>query len=186
MIENLGIRLGEYFYKLGYIEKDDIDAVRYYVEVFFNEYFQCLLTVLIGYLIGCFFETVVYLICFILLRSYSGGYHAKTMLMCNFISYSLYFIAIVTQDMLSIEWIILLLVISVSYLFVKGSCYSVNQREYSCRESQTKKMKMVVFLLVFIFIFCFDGQYLGLLSLVLVQVTLLNIAKEMIDKNKKH
>lgn len=74
MIEKLGTKLGEYFFSKSYIKEEDIDAVRYYIEVFYNEYLQLIITLLIGYLINQLETTIIYLFCFVAIRKYSGGY----------------------------------------------------------------------------------------------------------------
>ncbi|MEF9920772.1 accessory gene regulator B family protein [Anaerorhabdus sp.] len=178
MIENVGTKLGKYFFNKGYIEEDDIDAVRYYVEVFFNEYFQLLITIFIGYFISQFKETILYLIFFVAIRKYSGGYHAKTLLMCNLISYLLYFCGLFFNECLSINFLIPILFISFLYLWIKGSVYSSEQIEFKFMDKQTKKLRIVLLILLILCLLYQQGQYLGLLSIVIVQVVLMNIVKE--------
>lgn len=178
MIEKIGTRLGQYFYRCNYIAENDIDAVRYYVEVFFNEYIQLMLTILLGYYLNKLVETILYLFCFILIRKYAGGYHAKTITGCNVIAYLLYFIALYLSEISNPIITIILIAVSILYLFKHGSCYSKNQREFEIKDSQTKKMKFIVLILWVLFSIALKGQYLMLFSITLFEITLLNIVKE--------
>lgn len=178
MIENIGIKLGKYFFNKGYINEEDTDAVRYYVEVFFNEYLQLVITIFIGYLINQLIETILYLIFFISIRKYSGGYNAKTILRCNLISHLFYFSGLLLNQLLSINFLIPLLLASFLYLWIKGSIYSMNQIEFKYRDKQTDKLKIILITLLVLFVLYKKGQYLGLLTLVMLQVVLMNIVKE--------
>lgn len=178
MIEKIGTRLGQYFYQCNYIAENDIDAVRYYVEVFFNEYIQLILTILLGYYLNKLVETIIYLFCFILIRKYAGGYHAKTITGCNVIAYLLYFAALYLSEISNSSIAFLLIVVSIIYLFKQGSCYSKNQREYEIKDSQTKKMKLIILMLWILFGIALNGRYLMLFSIALFEITLLNIVKE--------
>lgn len=183
MIANLGTRLGEYFYKLGYIEENEVDAVRYYVEVFFNEYLQLCLTLIIGYVMGLLLETLFYLVVFVALRKYSGGYHAKTILMCNVISYTLYFCAFYLYRYMSFEMSIFTMLVSSVYLFVKGPIYSCNQKEYQHLSKQNIKLRTNLVILILSTLILFKFQYVALLSLTIMEVMLLNIVKERSELN---
>lgn len=149
MIEKIGMRLGEYFFNKGYIYEEDVDAVRYYVEVFF-----------------------------IAIRKYFGGYNAKTILRCNLISYLFYFSELLLNQLLSINFIIPLLLASFLYLWIKESIYSMNQIEFKYRDKQTDKLKIILITLLVLIVLYKKGQYLGLLTLVMFQVVLINIVKE--------
>lgn len=178
MIENIGIKLGKYFFNKGYINEEDTDAVRYYVEVFFNEYLQLVITIFIGYLINQLIETILYLIFFISIRKYSGGYHAKTILRCNLISYLFYFSGLLLNQLVSINFLIPLLLGSFLYLWIKGSIYSIAQIEFKFRDKQTKNLRIVLVTLITLILLYQKGQYLGLLTLLMLQVVLMNIVKE--------
>lgn len=178
MIEKFGTNIGKYFFNKGYIKEEDIDAVRYYIEVFYNEYFQLIITILIGYLIHQLEATVIYLICFVAIRKYSGGYHAKTILRCNLISYFLYFSGLSLNKLLSINFLIPLLLISFLYLWNKGAIYSIDQIEIKFRDKQTNKLKIILIILLVLIVLYKKGQYLGLLTIVMLEVVLMSIVKE--------
>lgn len=183
MIEKLGLKLGKYFFNKGYIDENDIDAVRYYIEVFFNEYCQLILTLFLGHMINQAEATIVYLIYFVSIRKFSGGYHANSIWMCNLISYALYFSGIFTNILLPISSLLLPSIISVLYLWINGAIYSVDQIEYRFRGSQSKKLRIVLTILIILTISYTNGKYLGLLGIVMVQVVLLDIIKERRIKN---
>ncbi|SJZ92162.1 accessory gene regulator B family protein, partial [Anaerorhabdus furcosa] len=116
--------------------------------------------------------------CFVAIRKYSGGYHAKTIFRCNLISYFLYFSGLALNKLLSINFLIPLLLISFLYLWIKGAIYSVDQFEFKFQDKQTNKLKIILIILLVLIALYKKSQYLGLLTLVMLQVVLMNIVKE--------
>lgn len=109
MLEKLGIQLGICLSKNNYIQEDDIDAVRYWFEVVINEYILLLINIWIGFILDKGIETIVYLSVFVFLRKNIRGYHCKTMLNCNIVSFLLYFIALfLSNKIYNYFWILLI------------------------------------------------------------------------------
>lgn len=57
----------------------------------------------------CLTETIVFLIVFILLRSFSGGYHAKAYSFCSFVTFSIYTLIMLFCRYLPINYIAFLI-----------------------------------------------------------------------------
>lgn len=71
-----------YFQEKGIIEKGQEEIYSYGLEEIFIEMFNILSIFLIGLLFGKVIETLIFVIVFRILRSYTGGYHAKTPWRC--------------------------------------------------------------------------------------------------------
>lgn len=71
-----------YFQEKGIIEKGQEEIYSYGLEEIFIEMFNILSIFLIGLLFGKVIETLIFVIAFRILRSYTGGYHAKTPWRC--------------------------------------------------------------------------------------------------------
>lgn len=95
MITSLAQRIADFL-----LENDAIDSQKLDIYIYgFEVIISCIVTILIGLILGLAFsqlvECVIFLIVFILMRSYSGGYHASTYLKCNMIFASNIFIAMI-------------------------------------------------------------------------------------------
>lgn len=118
MVSKTGTLLGVFFAKKNYINENDIDAVRYWLEVVVNEYVGLAINIWIGFILGKGQETIAYLYSFIFLRKYIQGYHCKTMLGCNAASFSLYFIAIYLNEKVCFNLLLLLSFVSLILLIL--------------------------------------------------------------------
>ena len=62
------------------------DYYRYGIEITISSLINILLIIIIGIVSGNALESIVFLACFIPLRQFTGGFHAKTYFLCNFIN----------------------------------------------------------------------------------------------------
>lgn len=59
------------------------DYYRYGIEITISSLINILLIIIIGIVSGNALESIVFLACFIPLRQFTGGFHAKTYFLCN-------------------------------------------------------------------------------------------------------
>lgn len=71
-------RIGTYLFKKGFIKEDEVDVIRYAVEMIISEYLITVVVYLVLLLFGYGIEATVHLIPFTYLRNYLDDYHAKT------------------------------------------------------------------------------------------------------------
>lgn len=64
-------------------ESDVQDFYRYGIEISISSLLNIVLVVIAGILIHHIIESIVFLSLFILIRSFTGGYHADTYFRCN-------------------------------------------------------------------------------------------------------
>lgn len=67
------------------------DYYRYGIEITISSLINILLIIIIGIVSGNALESIVFLACFIPLRQFTGGFHAKTYFLCN-LSFAVSFI----------------------------------------------------------------------------------------------
>ena len=65
---------------------DDEEIVRYGLEIMISKAFFAVIIAVIGLIMGCFAESIIFTISFSLLRQYGGGYHAETRKKCFYSS----------------------------------------------------------------------------------------------------
>lgn len=85
MINKLSSLISSKFVEHNIISKSVKDVYRYGIEITISSIIGFIITCLIGLLFRMLMQTMLFYVIFILLRSMTGGYHAKTYLKCNFI-----------------------------------------------------------------------------------------------------
>ena len=68
-------------------DEENEEIVRLGLELMITKAIFAIVIVIVGLLMGCFFESVVFAISFSLLREYGGGYHAETRIKCFLLSF---------------------------------------------------------------------------------------------------
>lgn len=85
MINKLSSLISSKFVEHNIISKSVKDVYRYGIEITISSIIGFVITCLIELLFRMLMQTMLFYVIFILLRSMTGGYHAKTYLKCNFI-----------------------------------------------------------------------------------------------------
>ena len=75
-------------------EKEEI--IRYGLERIKSTCIMTLVTLLMGCIFQVFFQSIIFLVCFIVLRKYAGGYHADTQNRCYVISTVIFAVALLS------------------------------------------------------------------------------------------
>lgn len=83
MITMLSSHIADFFVDNHVIEKEQKDVYRYGAEIILSSIVGILVILLAGICTGSFPESLVFLLCIIPLRQYTGGYHADSYFKCN-------------------------------------------------------------------------------------------------------
>ncbi len=83
MIEKIAERITQFIHRNADINSEELDVYKYGVEITVSSVFNILLILLCSFVISDILAGFTFLISFIFLRSFTGGYHAKTYFMCN-------------------------------------------------------------------------------------------------------
>ncbi len=139
------------------------------------------ITMLIGILMGMFWQSILFLAAYIPLRSYAGGYHAKTQLRCDLISILLIVAALMgTKFIYGNEFTgMLILLGSGTAVFFLAPVEDLN-KQLNKREIESYKKKTRVLLCLILGLACFSRkmglpQAGGILTMVPVILSLLLI-----------
>lgn len=114
-------------------DEENEEIVRLGLELMITKAIFAIVIVIVGLLIGCFFESVVFAISFSLLREYSGGYHAETRIKCFWLSFitlvvSLGIIILVKNFSVLALPFITVSIISAIYILCKAPIDTANKR----------------------------------------------------------
>lgn len=86
MINNLSTRCVKKLLSKGIINEEEKELYLYGVFMLLSQITYSIFTLLVGLLIKCLFESIVFYLSFQSIRKYAGGYHASTELRCQIIS----------------------------------------------------------------------------------------------------
>ncbi len=84
-MKKLSLAVTSMLQEQGIIEKEDMDACSYGLELAFLSVLEVLSILLLAIFVGNFLSTVIFFISFVPLRIYAGGYHADTRIGCYII-----------------------------------------------------------------------------------------------------
>ncbi|MEL7649849.1 MAG: accessory gene regulator B family protein [Sedimentibacter sp.] len=90
MIESLSISITDFFYSNDIIEEDEKEILVYGLQLIISSLLGVSVLLMIGAALGRLTDTIIFLVTFIILRMYSGGYHANSYLKCNITLISVY------------------------------------------------------------------------------------------------
>lgn len=82
MIAKLAKGTAHFFSEKNIVKQEDEEIYAYGMELLYSSIFNILLAVLISVVTNTFLPTTVFIVTFIILRQYIGGYHAKTHFGC--------------------------------------------------------------------------------------------------------
>ena len=82
MLAKISKKMTSFFLRRNIITENEIDIYNYCFEVMLSTIINALLILIIALITHCVFESILYSVCFLVLRSYAGGYHAKSHIGC--------------------------------------------------------------------------------------------------------
>jgi len=145
MLNRLGKRIAQFFYVNSIIkEKEDIEVYAYGLEILISSLSSILAVLLIGIFCNQLIGSILFFLAFIPLRTYSGGYHAKTHAMCFVILIVVYII-----NLISISYIadsIIVNAILMSMMFSSVVIYTlapIDDKNKRLSEMQKKKYRRI-------------------------------------------
>lgn len=86
MINKLSKFLTEKLFVNGAISEDEQELYIYGLFILFSQLMYLAIACLIGLMLGCFVESIIFYIAFQIIRRYAGGYHASTETRCEILS----------------------------------------------------------------------------------------------------
>ena len=120
------------------------DYYRYGIEITISSLINILLIIIIGIVSGNALESIVFLACFIPLRQFTGGFHAKTYFLCN-LSFAVSFIILLIVYKFTNQYVtsyIVFLIIIFSCIIFFSECPVENKNKVITEEK--KKIHKVI------------------------------------------
>lgn len=154
MIKHISNKLVRYLISSEVIDDnaDCIDYYRYGFEITISSLLNIVIILIIGALMHHFLESVAFLLCFIPVRQFTGGYHADTYLKCN-ASFAILFSLLILIFSLTVNYItdyaVLAMIIFSLTVFI-SEC-PVEHPNKKLNNDQKKRSKKIAVLLGTIF-----------------------------------
>ena len=143
-------------------DKYPIAVYIYGVELLISSFISTLVILLIGVFTKTFFESVIFLTSFSLIRVYTGGYHSMTYLRCNIIS-ALSYVAVVAFLYLLEDFIKNPLIMFLGYMLtmILAIVFApIKHENKDISEEEKKKYKLMsVLMITVVYIGCCVGYY---------------------------
>ena len=112
-------------------ESDVQDFYRYGIEISISSFLNIFLVLLLGIIINHIAESIIFLLLFILIRSFTGGYHADTYFRCNLLMCITFILTVWSNCMfsnkLSLSIIIVLIFVTELIVSVLGPIENKNK-----------------------------------------------------------
>lgn len=151
MLNKTAVRLAKKLLSLQIITEEVFDIYVYGLELLLSFFFSSSVIVLIGAILGRVIETLVFLLVFVLLRSFTGGYHANSYLMCSIVTFSTYGVVLLLSELLALPLIAYILLAIFGGVMVLAFV-PIEHPNKRISDSQKKKYKIVSFILFLTFV----------------------------------
>lgn len=162
---------------------DDEELIRFGLEVMIEKLFFICIVAILGLLMNCFFESILFTLSFSIMREYGGGYHAETRKKCIVLSIltlvvSLSIIKLAENFQVLTFPICAVAFISAIYILIKAPIDTPNKRfdEDEVRVYGRKARLLTVILLsvaLFLWVLKFNDFAVTVLTGIIVQAYLM-------------
>ncbi len=173
------------------ISEKDIDIYQYGIEITISSLLNIVLIAIVGLVTKSLISGLIFLSTFILLRQFTGGYHAGSYLKCNTVLVSTYILVLFLSRLICLEFrvgcIILLLgvIVVISLTPVYNAHKELSRSEYK----KSKKISIILYLLlsvVSVITFQFNQYYGRVLIFTLGSVLMLIIIEMFLQRRGFH
>lgn len=121
-MKSISRRLSLFLVRCGLIAEGEIDVIRFALERMLLQTVQIVSTLVLGYFLHFFVETVLYLCMLLFLKHYTGGYHAKTYWHSYLITMTIYLLVLFCIEYLDIYSLLIFLPVGLGIFIYFGPC----------------------------------------------------------------
>lgn len=192
MIEYLADRIADYFVKEELILAEDRSIYKYGSEVSISTILGISLILLIGLISGQVFGSILFLLCFIPLRVYTGGYHADTYLKCNLSFCAVFIIYLVIKNNIPphMEFFanIIFIAVSLITIFVLAPIENKHKPFHGKEKLRYRKISIIVSVILSVLsivAYAIDIKIYIAISLTMVSIAILMVVEKIKVKWEK-
>ena len=147
MLNQIATKLSQRLLLKQVITADYFDIYVYGFELLISSLLSTSLILIFGILMGQLLQTITFLIVFILLRSFSGGYHANTYIVCSVVTFSCFGIVLLLSHFVTIHWVmyIFLAAVGILLLLIFAPIENPNKEITPMQRKKHKKTSVLLF-----------------------------------------
>lgn len=173
MIGKCTVKIADWLIRCQVITEEDRELYEYAIYSIFLTISPLFLAIVFGYLFGAVWQSVLIILPFVVIRKFSGGYHAKRAGTCLISSSLLLVLCIILSFCIRCNWILLIItILSAVSLMYFSPIESENRllgREEQVNYKKTTAVIVVSFVIVDLFLFLFQMH----LSVVCISIGLI-------------
>lgn len=142
LIEKTATKIAKSWIQNSIIESSMMDVYRYGIEISLSSALGMCLVILTGLVFFNFRDAILFLLTFIPIRMYCGGYHADSYLMCNISMLCTFSITALCAQHIEVS-IDIFIIISLVGIIIITACCPVENKYKPLDDKQKKKCKIV-------------------------------------------
>ena len=149
MLSKVATKLTNRLLLSGVINAEEEEIYIYGFELLLSFLFSTAVILAIGIVVQAVLPTIAFLAVFIVLRSYTGGFHARTYAVCSLVTFSVYGVVMLLSHFLIVRYIdyLILGVIGVALLIIFAPVKHPNKELTAQDIKRNKIISVVVFIL---------------------------------------
>lgn len=172
-------------------EKDVQDFYRYGIEISISSLLNIIIVVAVGLLIHCVWESIIFLALFIIIRSFTGGYHADTYFRCNLLMCVTFILTVLVNykisNMITVPVIVFLICFTEITVCIFGPIENKNKPIDDSKKVKLKIFGVLITLIINCGGFLAIGNYWGtmiVLTCFLIAILMILAKIKEIDNSK--
>lgn len=142
MYEKIIEKTMHFIFKYGNVKEEDRDIYQYGLEITLIFILNICTILIISLFLNLFIESLLFLVCFSLLQSFAGGYHAMTHLRCFLMTMACWVIAVVSVPLIE-PFLILHIVFSAASLIMVFLLAPIQHKNYPMSDEKARRMKKI-------------------------------------------
>ena len=187
LLDSASTKLTQYLIRNNVISGDDFPIYKYGLELLISSIIETVVICVLGSIAFTLFDAVIFIVCFVLLRSFSGGFHAKSYLRCTVYSTVTFCSVALAAKYLHLG-LITLSVISIIDLAVIMVFAPVENPAKPIENDQKPKLRMIstlvciAFIVVSFVLYCLGIGYSAIIVYSITSVCILVILGRVKEK----
>lgn len=195
MISHISEQILKYLLRSNVINdsNDEKEYYRYGIEITVSSLLNVILIIFIGILFQSVIESIIFLIFFMLIRQFTGGFHADTYFKCNF-SFCISFISVLmmyhfTEENVTVWISVLISVLCIAIILIACPIENINKPIPKHKRKFHKCLAVILgtgYGITGTILIALSNKYGVLIVYTLVLVTLLIIAAIIKERRRKY
>jgi len=151
MLSRIATIISERLVSKEIIKKDETSIYIYGLELILSFVFSTVIVLIIGFILNCIFSTIMFLTIFIILRRFTGGFHAKTYAKCQICTISISTFVMIASKYITVEYFSFLTLAFLSYpIIILFAPIKNPHKNLSNKKKKKNKFLSVIFFSIFL------------------------------------